>query len=129
MFPPGSEVTQSITFGNGGMTAGQIDDFRIFLHETYGEEHVTLEEIDDQSLVYCLGNNMATPGVAGRAALALGLAEINIGIQNQPYRANSMVYSVQRDQVEAATQALHRACIELKDTELSELPAALAKAK
>jgi len=112
---PTSEITLSLTFNNGQPDASQIAAFEAFLGERYGRENISLQTIPGQSIVYCLGNKLNKTDTLLRAGIAFRLAGVEVRMGSQGYTENAMVFSVDDDDVEKATQMLHRVCIEYAD--------------
>jgi aspartokinase len=117
-----SERTTSFTFNNGGFTDAVIHEFNEFLQSTFGpDEELGLEMLKDQSLVFCLGNNMQKTGPAARAALAIHLAGADIHFQTQGLNEQVMTYMVDSKLVREVREKLHRIGIEMDDETFASL--------
>lgn len=117
-----SERTTSFTFNNGGFTDEIVQDFNAFLQQTFGpDEELRLEMLKDQSLVFCLGNNMQKTGPAARAALAIHLAGADIHFQTQGLNEQVMTYMVDSALVQEVRNKLHRLGIEMDDATFKAL--------
>ncbi|MBU0766444.1 hypothetical protein KKF55_01505 [Patescibacteria group bacterium] len=121
VLPPSSEITMSLTFNNGGPTDAQIIEFETFLHNRYGENHISLTSIPEQSLVYCLGHNVQDSDTLVRAAFAFHKAGVKPNMNMGGYAKTGFVFSFNKDDAEKATQILHKVCIELADTPIEEI--------
>ncbi|PIQ76924.1 hypothetical protein COU78_01650 [Candidatus Peregrinibacteria bacterium CG10_big_fil_rev_8_21_14_0_10_49_24] len=117
-----SERTTSFTFNNGGFTDSVLQEFNAFLQSTFGpDEELALEMLKDQSLVFCLGNNMRKTGPAARAALAIHLAGADIHFQTQGLNEQVMTYMVDSALIREVRDKLHRLGIEMDDAQFAAL--------
>jgi aspartate kinase len=77
-----------------------VDELRIYYEE------VRMEQV---AMVCCMGNNIAIPGMLGRAANALHDRHINIEAFSQSLRQVNMQFVIRRDHYEEAIIALNEA--------------------
>ncbi|HLD32606.1 MAG TPA: hypothetical protein VJB10_03395, partial [Candidatus Peribacteraceae bacterium] len=113
-----SERTTSFTFNNGKFKEQMLRDFEAFLQDTFGpDEELKLEMLRDQSLIFCLGNNMRQTGPASRATMAIHIAGANIHFMTQGLNEQVMTFMIDRQHVAAVREKLHRLCIEMNDAE------------
>ena len=121
VLPPSSQATMSLTFANGGPNADQVAEFEAFLKERYGDEHITLESIPGQTLVYCLGHDIKNSDARLRAELALHSIGVTPNMDMKGYQQRVMIYSVDNDDADKTAVAFHKFCIENKDTPVEHL--------
>jgi len=113
-----SERTTSFTFNNGKFKEQILTDFEAFLQDTFGpDEELKLEMLKDQSLIFCLGNNMEQTGPASRATMAMHIAGADIHFMTQGLNEQVMTFMIDRQHVAAVREKLHRLCIEMNDAE------------
>lgn len=113
-----SESTLSYTFYNGEYDDTLLENLRAFLEQEF-DLHApdTVEVHSDVSVIYCLGNNMRSPGQAAKATDALHMANIDIKLITQGLNECVMTFLVDRDDAEQAVHSLHDLLISLpKDT-------------
>ena len=121
VLPPSSQATMSLTFANGGPNAEQVAEFEVFLKERYGDEHITLESISGQTLIYCLGHNVKNSDARLRAELALYSIGVTPNMDMKGYQQRVMIYSVDNADADKTAVAFHKFCIENKDTPVEQL--------
>src|SRR3989344_5409690 len=113
-----SERTTSFTFNNGKFKEQILRDFESFLQDTFGpDEELKLEMLRDQSLIFCLGNNMGQTGPASRATMAMHIAGADIHFMTQGLNEQVMTFMIDRAHVAEVRGKLHRLCIEMDDAE------------
>lgn len=78
-------------------------------------EQVQIEILRNKSLIFCLGNNMKTPGVASKATLALQLAGADIHLITQGLNECVMTFMIDDERVDDALSLLHDLCIVLAE--------------
>lgn len=113
-----SESTLSYTFYQGEYGNELLDDLRGFLAREFDLYAPDTAEIHDAvSVIYCLGNNMRSPGQAAKATDALHMADIDIKLITQGLNECVMTFLVKSDDAERAVRSLHDLLITLpKDT-------------
>ncbi len=84
-------------------------------------EQVQIEVLRNKSLVFCLGNNMKTPGIASKAALALQLVGADIHLITQGLNECVMTFMIDDEKLDDAISMLHDFCIVLPEKESTNL--------
>ncbi len=123
VLPPSSQATMSLTFSNSGPSDEQVAEFESFLNERYGEEHVTVTPIKGQTLVYCLGHNVQDSDACSRALHALDSVGVTAKMLMGGYQKRVLIFSVDNDDADKAAAAIHKFCIEEKETPINKLTA------
>ncbi|OIO55167.1 hypothetical protein AUJ46_01820 [Candidatus Peregrinibacteria bacterium CG1_02_54_53] len=111
-----SEGSISYTFDNGKESAATVAALRQHVHDRYGVNgEEVIQAVDHLAVVYCLGNDMRTPGQAEKATFALHGAGVNIRMITQGLNQSVMAFLVDKDDASRAVQALHDIFITLPD--------------
>lgn len=117
-----SERTTSFTFNNGAFDEPVMHEFEDFLQDTFGpDEELKLGMLKDQSLIFCLGNNMKQTGPASKATMAIHIAGADIHFMTQGLNEQVMTFMIDRELVAEVRDKLHRLCIEMDDGEYERL--------
>lgn len=117
-----SEGSISYTFDNGKESAATVTALRQHVQDRYGVNgEEVIQAVDHLAVVYCLGNDMRTPGQAEKATFAMHGAGVNIHMITQGLNQSVMAFLVDRDDAPRAVQALHDIFITLPDTVYRDL--------
>ena len=117
-----SERTTSFTFNNGAFGEPVMHAFEAFLQETFGpDEELKLEMRKNQSLIFCLGNNMEQTGPASKATMAIHIAGADIHFMTQGLNEQVMTFMIDCEHVADVRDKLHRLCIEMDDETYEKL--------
>jgi len=113
-----SERTTSFTFNNGAFDEPTLREFETFLQETFGpDDELALGVLRNQSLIFCLGNNMAKTGPAAQATMAIHLAGADIRFMTQGLNEQVMTFMIDERHTAKVREKLHRLGIEMGDDE------------
>ena len=84
-------------------------------------EQVQIEVLRNKSLIFCLGNNMKTPGIASKATLALQLVGADVHLITQGLNECVMTFMIDDEKVSDALSLLHDFCIILPEEDSTNL--------
>jgi|GEM_PF-5628040 len=117
-----SEGSISYTFDNGKTSEETVRALRAHIAERYGiNGERAVRAVRDLSAIYCLGNDMRTPGQMSKATFALEGANVNIPMVTQGLNQAVMTFLAAAGDAPKAVQALHDLFITLPKGTYAEI--------
>ena len=124
---PTSAKTMTITFTNQVLDTdyvtdftGMLADFETHMHSEY-ESINSITRHDEQTLIYCIGNNMTGIGAHARASIALAISGTPLNISSVSLADTTMVFGVDTINAPRAMQLIHDMGIVDRDMGLLEV--------